>query len=104
MDSCLGFFIGFDYLNRVVGVVTWSTVQDKGNIEKFSNGSTSLLLFISLLSSYCNIVVCCALKYLFFSLFHCRRTIVLRRHQGIVGDVNVDLKFQVDGVDILSTG
>ena len=85
--------MGFDYLNRVVGVVTWSTVQDKGNIEKcffFSNGSISLLLFISLLSSYCNIVVCCALKYLFFSLFHCRRTIVLRRHQGIVGDVNVE--------------
>ena len=26
--------MGFDYLNRVVGVVTWSTVQDKGNIEK----------------------------------------------------------------------
>ena len=98
--------MGFDYLNRVVGVVTWSTVQDKGNREMifFSNGSTSLLFFISLLSRYCNIVVCCALKYLFFSLFHCRRTIVLRRHQGIVGDVNVDLKLQVDSVDILSTG
>ena len=25
--------MGFDYLNRVVGVVTWSTVQDKGNRE-----------------------------------------------------------------------